>query len=181
MSDKKTKNWNVRPGFVFAAGAGLGGGVFVFEFLNLDENRIYGMGFAGAGMAGGVMGGKFSMMSGLIKELAKQLGMKAAAAGYGVASDTAPGLKNQKWSTLPCATAFSSEDLNYSTGRVTILGASVAEVGVYGCFISASNGIISSTPLFASVSVDVRPQKLDLAIGAILGVWWEAFDIPNPV
>jgi len=178
MSSYISFNWQVRPGYVFAAGAGLGAGVFVFEYLNLDENRIYGMGFAGAGLAGGILGGKWSAVSDLAKKLAVQLGTKAAAAGYGIATDTPPGLKNQKWTQLIANKAFSSDDLNHSSGRVTILGASAAEVGLYACFISASEGLVSSTPLFSSVAVDVRPQKLNLAIGAILGVWWEAYDIP---
>ncbi len=180
MSSKATRNWQVRPGFVFAAGAGFGGGLFVFEFLNVDENRIYGMGFAGAGLAGGIMGGKWSAASELIKKLAVQVGMKTAGAAKGAATGNTPGLKNQQWSPLPCNSAFSSDNLNYSSGRVTILGASVAQVGAYGCFVSASDGIISTTPLFSSVSVDVQPQNFDIAIGAILGVWWEAFAIPNP-
>jgi len=180
MSDKRTSNWQVRPGYVFAAGAGFGGGLFVFEFLNVDEGRIYGMGFAGAGLAGGILGGKWSTATELIKKLAVQAGLKGLGALKGAATDSTPGLKDQQWSPLPCNKAFSSADLNHSSGRVTILGASVAKVGAYGCFVSASDGIISATPLFASVSVDVQPQNFDIALGAILGMWWEAFDIPKP-
>lgn len=179
MSARKTKNWKVRPGYAFAAGAGIGGGLFVFEFLNVDENRIYGMGFAGLGMAGGVLGGKWSTAKELIKKLAVQAGLKGAGTVTGIVRGTTPGYKDQVWSTLPCNKAFSSEDLDGSTGRVTILGASLAHVGAYACFISASDGVVSWTPLFASASVDVKPQGLDVQVGVILGVWWEAFDVPN--
>lgn len=179
MSALKTKNWKVRPGYAFAAGAGIGGGLFVFEFLNVDENRIYGMGFAGAGMAGGVLGGKWSTAKELIKKLAVQAGLKGAGTVTGIVRGTTPGFKDQIWSQLPCDKAFSSSDLSGSTGRVTILGASLAHVGAYACFISASDGVVSWTPLFASVSVDVRPQGLDVQVGVILGAWWESFDVPN--
>ena len=80
---------------------------------------------------------------------------------------------------LPGKRPFSSEDLNDSTGRVTILGASAANVGYYKCYISASDGVVSCDPSIGSVSVDVRPQKLNIQIGTILGLWWEAFDVPN--
>jgi hypothetical protein len=179
MSASKTKNWKVRPGYAFTAGAGLGGGLFVFEFLNADENRIYGMGFGGLGLAGGVLGGKWSTAKEAIKKLATQAALKGAGRVVGIVWDAAPGFKNQIWSPLTSKRPFSSEDLNDSTGRVTILGASAANVGYYKCYISASDGVVSWTPLFGSVSVDVRPQKLNIQIGTILGLWWEAFDVPN--
>ena len=176
MSGKQTLNWKVRPGYAFAAGAGIGGGLFVFEFLNGDENRVYGMCFAGLGMAGGLLGGKGNV----VKEMVKQLLMKGGAAGYKAVSGNPYGLQGQQWSPVTgISRPFSSNDLSGSSGRVTVLGVSALKHGVYGCYVSASDGIISRTPLFSSVSVDVAPQNFDLQVGVILGAWWEGFDVPN--
>lgn len=179
MSTRTTKNWMVRPGYAFAAGAGIGGGLFVFEFLHGDENRIYGMSFGGLGMSGGILGGKWSTLREAIAKLALNAGLKGGGRVAGWIAGSSPGYKDQNWSRLPCNRAFSSHDLHNSTGRVTILGLSVAKVGAYGCYISASDGVVSWAPLFGSVSVDVRPQNFDLQVGVILGLWRESFDVPN--
>ena len=179
MSETKTTNWKVRPGYAFSAGAGVGAGLLVFEFLNADEKRVHGMGFGGLGLAGGILGGNWQTAREAIMKLAVQLAIKTGAAATGAYIDAVPGFKDQIWSDLPCNKAFSSDDLDNSTGRVTILGASIAKHGYYKCYVSASEGLVSWTPLFSSAHVDIRPQNINLQIGAILGVWWEAFDVPN--
>lgn len=153
MSDVATMNWEVRPGYAVSAGGG---------------------------MAGGILGGKWSTAKELIKKLATQLGMKGAGAIKGLATSATPGFKNQSWTTLEgINTPFSAGNLHDSTGRVSILGASVAQHGYYGCYVSASDGLISMTPLFESASVDVAPPGFDMQLGVLLGMWWEAYAIPN--
>jgi len=176
-----TKKWCVRPGYAFTAGAGLGGGLFVFEFLNIDENVIHAMAFLGLGIAGSPGSGTATAAKEVIKKLATTVLGKAAGAGYGVATDTSPGYKDQRWTILYPNKAFSADDLSGSSGRVTILSVSVAKVGMCNAFISASDGIVSLQPLFGGVSVDVQPQNFDLAIGVVLGFWWEAFSVQGPV
>jgi hypothetical protein len=179
MSSKQTTAWSVRPGYAFTAGAGVGAGLFVFEFWNEEENPIYGMAFSGLGLGGGPGSGGVSTVREVIKKLATQVATKGAGAIYGLGTGTPPGYKEQRWTLLHPNKPFSSEDLSGSSGRVTILGASVFKTGLYGCYISASDGVVSWTPLFGSVSVDVQPQNFDLQIGVILGFWWEAFSIPK--
>jgi hypothetical protein len=182
-SSTKTRNWAVRPGFAFSAGAGAGAGLYVFDFLNRDDNRVYGMAFGGIGLAGGPGSGAWSTAGELAKKLATQAIIKliGTAKGAYTHSGLAAGEQyaTRKWTDFTPRESFSAEMLNWSSGRVTILGVSVVHHGAYGCFVSASNGLVSWSPMFSHVRVDILPQGLDVQVGVILGLWHLVFDIPN--
>lgn len=174
----KTGKWFVRPGYAFSAGVGVGATAFVFDFLNMDDNQIYGLLFTGLGLAGGLGSGKTGALGGL-REVAKTLGKQAGVKG---ASWLKSGFKTtypiRSWSSVSTGRAFSADDLNRSNGRLTVLGASALGLGAYKCYVSAASWGFDS-PYFNSQEVTILPQTIDIQLSATVGMWFVVFDIPN--
>ncbi len=173
----KTTSWKIRPGFAFSAGAGIGAGVYVFDFLNESDNTVYGMLFAGLGLAGGFGSGASGAIGEITKKLVVQLAGKAIGGGMTAITDS-NGYKDRVWTRLPCDNSFSANALHNSLGRVTILGASALHVGAYRCYVTAwEEAIITTIDLFHSASVEVLPQNFDIQIGVICGLWRKVFEV----
>lgn len=144
--------------------------------------------FGGAGLAGSPLGlfkGIPTTAAALGQGLGKQALLKALGVGYGTATNSGVAVgqqfTNRKWTEIPVNLPFSANDLNNSSGRVTILGASAAKVGYYACYVSGSPWVkLGVLPdFFSSASVDVLPQNFDLQVASTIGMWFNVYDYPN--
>lgn len=174
----KSGKWFVRPGYAFSAGIGVGATAFVFDFLNMEDNQIYGLLFTGLGLAGGLGSGKSSGLKSVIdvaKTLGKQVAKKAVGWKIGGFKTTYP---IRTWTPVSTGRGFSGDDLHHSNGRLTVLGLSALGLGSYKCYVSAASWGFDS-PYFNSQEVAVLPQTLDMQMSATVGMWFVVFDIPN--
>lgn len=148
----KATDWQVFGSVSIAGGAGLGAGLYLFDFYSATAGVAGLFSFRGVGIGeGGNLG------------------------GLGVPEDVGP---LTQWSSLECERPFSLVDLNGAWGRLTALGAAVG-VGWSAVFITAAPHFWSFQTYFASQFVGGLSQASVGGGGQVLVGGWEFKRVSN--